>query len=199
MVCPTGPNRREWGTVQTGARGSASRRWVVRCACSRDRGPAGPRSESGEGTDARKMADAGNSAGAIDEASIGGDVGTVQFHRQCEERGVVEGETEFPAQTGGALQEGQGRRGDDERQCFQAVDDVVEPRGSQQGLEQQDVADLVQQQGRHVHLEGLSLYLLQQGACLFEQILIACLEPLDEDRGVNDDLCGRSGSRDSNG
>ena len=74
------------------------------------------------------MADPGKSAGAIEEASVGGDVGTVEFHREGEEGGIVEGETEFPAQAGGALQEGCGRWGHDERESLQVVDDVVESR-----------------------------------------------------------------------
>jgi len=79
------------------------------------------------------------------------------------------------------------------------LDGVVQRRGAQPGLQQQYVADLIQQQGWHVHLEGPSLHFPQKGLRLLQEILIARLEPLDEDRGVNDDLCGRSGSRDSSG
>jgi hypothetical protein len=116
---------------------------------------------SGEGPDSGKMADPRKSAGAVEEAPVGGDVGTVEFHREGEEGGIVEGEAEFPAQAGGALQEGCGGWSHDD-----------------------------------VYLEGPGFYLLQEGARLFEEILIARLEPLDEDRGVNDELRGRNGSRD---
>lgn len=74
------------------------------------------------------MADPGKSAGAVEEAPVGGDVGAVEFHSQCDEGGIVESETQFPAQAGGALQEGCGRWGHDERERFQVVDDVVESR-----------------------------------------------------------------------
>jgi hypothetical protein len=50
-----------------------------------------------------------------------------------------------------------------------------------------------------VHLEGLGLHLLQEGPRLLQEILVPGLEPLDEDGRVNDELRGRTGSRDSSG
>ncbi len=79
------------------------------------------------------------------------------------------------------------------------VDGVIEPGGAQPGLEQQDVANFVQQQSRNVYLKGAGFHLLQEGPRFCYKILVACFEPLDEDRGVNDDLRGRNGSRDSSG
>jgi hypothetical protein len=73
------------------------------------------------------MADPGKSAGAIEEATVGGDAGTVQLHGQGEEGRIVEGETELSPEAGGALQERRRRRGDGEREGLELVESVVEP------------------------------------------------------------------------
>jgi hypothetical protein len=57
-----------------------------------------------------------------------------------------------PAQADGALHEGCGGWRYTERKSFQMVDGVVEPRGPQSGLEEQDVTDVGQEEGRNVYL-----------------------------------------------
>jgi hypothetical protein len=136
---------------------------------------------SGEGADAGEVADSGKGAGAVEEAPVGGEMGTMELHRQCHEGGIVEGENELVTRTGGAPQKGCCGRSHDERESSQTVDGVIEPRGLQPGLEQEDVADFVQQWGRNVYLQGTGFHFLQEGVCLFQDIVIACLEPLAED------------------
>src|SRR5437867_791145 len=155
--------------------------------------------ESGKGADPRKMADPGESAGAVVQAPVGSDARAVQLHGQSDERGIVEGEAELAPQTGGALQKRCSGRGHDEGERLQVVHGVVEPRRAQAGLEEEHVPDFVQEEGRDVHLARPGLHLREERARLFYKILITGLEPFDEDGRVNDDLRGRSASRDSSG
>ena len=141
----------------------------------------GQASESGKGADMGEVADAGQRASAVEQAPVGGDVRAVEFHCQREERGIVEGETELAAQAARTLQERGGGRGDDERESFETIEGIVEARGAQPGLEQQDVPDLVQEERRDVNLQRSDLHLLQQGPRLCQEILVTRLEPLDED------------------
>ena len=75
------------------------------------------------------------------------------------------------------------------------VDGVLKPGGSQPGLQQEYVADFVEEQGRDVHFKEPAFHLFKEGPRLFEELFVAGLEPLDEDRGINDDLRGRAGLR----
>lgn len=153
----------------------------------------GQRADAGEVAYPRKRTD------SIEQAPVRGDARTVQLHSECEKRGVVERETKVSAQAGGSLQQGRGRRRHDERKRLQARDGAVESGGPEPGLQQQDIADFVQQQRWDVHLEGSGFHLFEQRARFFEEVFITGLEPLDEDRRVNDDLDGRGESRGSSG
>ena len=119
--------------------------------------------------------------------------------RDDEEGSVVEGEAEFPTQAGGTLQEGSGRRGHDEGESLQCSMALSSAAGPNRVFNSSMLPTSYNSKAGHVHLEGPSLHFPQKGLRLLQEILIARLEPLDEDRGVNDDLCGRSGSRDSSG
>ena len=59
---------------------------------------------SRQGADAGQVADARQCAGALEKASVSGDVRTIQLDGQGEEGGVVKREGEFASQAGGALQ-----------------------------------------------------------------------------------------------
>jgi hypothetical protein len=50
------------------------------------------------------MTDARNIARTLEEATVSGDAGTVQFNREGEEGRVVKRQGEFAPQAGGALQ-----------------------------------------------------------------------------------------------
>ena len=50
-----------------------------------------------------------------------------------------------------------------------------------------------------MHFYTPPLNLVEELFGLLQQLFVTPLEPLDEDRGVNDDLCAHSGYRDSNG
>jgi hypothetical protein len=145
------------------------------------------------------MADPRDSAGAVVQAPVRGDVRAIQFRGQRDERSVVESEAKLTAQTSGPLQERSGGRGHDEGKCLQVVHGVVESRRAQAGLEEKYVPDFVQEEGWDVHVERPGLHLREERASLVQEILVLGLEPLDEDGGVNDDLRGRNVSRGSSG
>ena len=43
------------------------------------------------------------------------------------------------------------------------------------------ITDFVEEQGWDVHFKGLGFYFFKKGACLFQEIFVAGLEPLDQD------------------
>lgn len=145
------------------------------------------------------MADTRQGPRTIEHAPVCSDVEAVQFDGKGEEGRIVEGEAEIPAQPRGAPQEWRGRRSNDEWKGFQIVDGLVKPPCPELGLQEQDIADFVEQQSGDMHFERSSLDFSQEDPGFRQQIFVTCLEPLDEDRGVNDELRGRTGSRGSSG
>jgi hypothetical protein len=60
--------------------------------------------------------------------------------------------------------------------------------GIEAGLQQQKVSELVEEKGRHRDLERLALDDSEEFQRLASELLISSLDPLDQDRRVNDDL-----------
>ena len=61
------------------------------------------------------------------------------------------------------------------------------------GFDEKDITDLVEQESRDMHLNGMVFYLSEEIAGFREEVFTAPFEPFDQDRGINDDLFGHTG------
>ena len=75
---------------------------------------------------------------------------------------------------------------------------MVQCPQTQTGFEEEDVSHLVQEQSGDVDFNRAAFDLLAELLGFFHKLFATRLEPLDENRGVNDDLCAHTGDLDSN-